>query len=94
MMADSFRERRSAQRQEVFQRVKNLMEDLDRIDNERELVGAALSQLIVTYVVDRLTKKDLEGVKMFRNMIPPKLQKKVDEAKEMFEFIHGSTPTL
>lgn len=93
-MADSFRERRAAQRQEVFDRVSNLMDDLSRLDNEREMVSRAIDGLVVSYVVDRLAKRDMDGVKMFRNMVPPKLHKKIDDTIEMFEFIHGSTPTL
>ena len=94
MMAESFRERRAAQRQEVIQRVHNLMDDLSRLDNEREMVGNALDRLLVSFVVDRLSKRDHEGVRMFRNMVPPKLHRKIDEAQEMFEFIHGNTPDL
>lgn len=93
-MADSFRERRAAQRQEVVSRAKTLLEDLSRLEKERETVSSALDRLVFSYVVDRLSKKDLEGVKIFRNMVPEKLHRKIDDTIAMFEAIHGITPTL
>jgi hypothetical protein len=56
-MADSFRERRAAHRQEIFQRTQNLLEDLSRLEREKEMVANALDRLVVSYVVDRLAKK-------------------------------------
>jgi hypothetical protein len=93
-MAESFRERRAAQRQEVFDRVINLVDDLSRIDKEREMVDRAIDGLLVSYVVERLSKRDKDSVKIFKNMLPSKLHRKIDETIEMFEFIHGSTPDL
>ena len=93
-MADSLRERRSAQRQEVVDRIENLMDDLSRLDDERDLVAEAMDGLIVSYVVERLAKRDIEGVKVFKNMVPSKLHKKIDDTIELFEYIHGKTPML
>lgn len=93
-MAESFRERRAAQRQDVVHRIQDLMSDVSRLERERDIARKSLDALIVSYVVDRLAKKDLEGVEIFRNMLPDNLHAKIDETKEMFEYIHGITPTL
>lgn len=93
-MAESFRERRAAQRQDVVRRIKDLMDDVSRLEREKELTRKSLDALIVTYVVDRLAKRDPEGVDIFRNMLPDNLHAKIDETKEMYEYIHGITPTL
>lgn len=93
-MADSLRERRAAQRQDVVIRAKTMIEDISRIDMERETISNALDRLVFSYVVDRLSKRDMDGVKVFRNLVPAKLHKKIDDTVAMFEAIHGITPTL
>jgi hypothetical protein len=91
-LASSMRERRSAERNEIVTHLRAYVESIS--EYEREIVEARkmCDDLLLNFVVDRLAKGDRDGLKVFRNMLPPSLHPSFDRILAMYEVMYGRPP--
>jgi hypothetical protein len=92
MLASSMREKRAAQRNEITRVLQQHLLDIKSLEDEKKLLEDACDDLILKYVIDRMSKGDENGVLVFRNTAPEKVREKIDRAKEIFELVYGITP--
>jgi hypothetical protein len=87
-------ERRKAERNDVVRRLKTYLEDLASLQTEMDETNLAANNLLRDYIVARLSKRDYESLKVFRNQLPPILVPKMDELVLIYEYIFGKPPEM
>lgn len=92
-LESNMRGRRAAERNEVVVRLKTYLETIDAYEREVAETRKLCEDLMLAYVVDRLSKGDKEGVTIFRNSLPPALRAPMDRILEIYEIMYGKPPT-
>jgi len=88
------RERRSAIRRDVLERLSTHLSDIKFMEEEMKLSQTSCDQLLLQFVVDRLSKGDYDGLKIFKNNLPAPLMDRYNEIVDMYEIMYGKPPSV